>query len=102
MALPARRLHVARGQNRLLPRQRAAVSFLDRGRGALPAVAHHTAELIERMRNRRMASKWLGADIGQTRFFQSDVASGTAIHNSKLRKPDLLDSVVLVEVALQG
>jgi hypothetical protein len=49
-----------------------------------------------------MPPKWLGADIAHTRFFQSDVASGTAIHNSELRKPDLLDAVMLIEVALQS
>lgn len=101
MALPAGRLDVPRRQDRLLPRQRAAVGFLDGGRRALPTVTHDAAELVERVRNNRMLAKRLGTDIGKTRFFQSDVASGAAIDDSELRQPDLLDSVVVVEVALQ-
>ena len=102
MTLPARRLDVPRRQDRLLPRQRAAVGFLDGGRRALPAVTHHAAKLVERVRHYRMPPKRLGADIGETGFFQPDVAGGAAIHDSELRQPDLLDSVVVAEVALQG
>ena len=94
MALSARRLDIACRQNRLLPRQRAAVGFFDGGRWALPAVAHHAAELVKRVRNHRMLAERLRADIGQTGFFQSDVAGGAAIHDSELRQPDLLDAVV--------
>ena len=101
MALPAGRLDVACRQDRLLPRQRAAVGFLDGGRRALPTMTHDAAELVERVRNNRMLAERLGADIGKTRFFQSDVAGGAAIDDSELRQPDLLDSVVVVEVALQ-
>ncbi len=67
--------------------------------GPLPTVTHHAAELVERVRNYRMQTERLGADIGQTRLFQSDVAGGAAIHDPKLRKPYLLDA--LVKVALQ-
>jgi hypothetical protein len=64
-------------------------------------MTHHATELVERMRDYRMLAKRLGADIGKTRFFQSNVAGGAAIDDSELRKPDLLDSVVIVKVALQ-
>ncbi len=99
MALPARRLDIARRQNWLLPGQRAAVRFFDGGRRALPAMTHHTAELVRGVRNHRVPAEWLGADIGQTGFFQSHMAGGAAIDDSQLRKPDLLDSVM--KVALQ-
>ena len=102
MALPAGRLDVACRQDGLLPGQRTAVRFLDGGRGALPTVAHHAAKLVKRVRDYRMPAERLGADIGKTGFFQSDVAGGAAIDDSELRKPDLLDAVVFVEVALQG
>ena len=46
-----------------------------------------------------MLAEWLCGDIGKTRFPQSHVASGAAIDDSELRKPDLLNPVV--EVALQ-
>ena len=101
MALSAGRLDVPCRQDRLLPGQRAAVGFLNGGRRALPTVTHHAAELVKRVRDYRMLAERLGADIGKTRFFQSDVASGAAIDDSELRQPDLLDSVVVVEVALQ-
>ena len=102
MALPARRLDVACRQDRLLPGQRAAVRFLDGGRGALPTVAHHATELVKGMRNYRMAAERLGnVGIGQARFFRSDVAGGAAIDDSELRKPDLLGVVVFVKVPLQ-
>src|SRR5208282_911454 len=99
MALSAGRLDVACRQDRLLPGQRAEMGFLARGRWTLPAVAHHAAELVKRVRDYRMLAERLCADVGQTRFLQSGVASGAAIDDSELRKPDLLDSVV--EVALQ-
>src|SRR5208282_4649406 len=99
MALSAGGLHVACRQNRLLPSQRTAVGFLDRGRRALPTVAHHAAELVKRVRNYRMLPERLHADIGQARFVQSDVACGAAIYDSELGKPDLLEPVM--EVALQ-
>ena len=101
MALPAGRLDIACRQDRLLPGQRTAVGFLDGSRRALPTVTHDAAELVERVRNNRMLAKQQGADIGKTRFLQSNVAGGAAIDDSELRKPDLLDSVVVVEVALQ-
>ena len=99
MALPARRLNKARRQSRLLPRKRAAVSFFHGSRSALPAVTHHAAKLVGRVRDHRMAAEWLCADIGETRFFQSHMARGAAIDDSDLRKPYLLDAVV--EVTLQ-
>src|SRR5271157_5346324 len=101
MALPAGRLDIPRRQDRLLPGQRAAMGFLDDGRRALPTVTHHAAELVKRVRDYRMPAKRLCADIGKTGFLQSDVAGGAAIHDSELRKPDLLDSLVFVEVTLQ-
>ena len=79
----------------------AAVRFFDGGRRALPTVTHHAAVLVERVRNHRMLAKRLRTDIGQTRFFQSGVASGAAIDDSDLRQPDLLDPIVIVKVALQ-
>src|ERR1039458_6000222 len=102
MALAARRLDIACRQDWLLPGERAAVGFLDGGRRSLPAVTHHAAELVERVRDYRMLTERLGADVGKTGFFQSNVAGGTAIHDSELRKPDLLDSIVFVKVALQA
>ena len=102
MALSARRLDISCGQDRLLPGERAAVGFLDCGRGALSAVTHHTAELVERMRDHRMATERLSADIFKAGFFQSDVAGGAAIYDSELRQPDLLDPIVFAKVALQG
>jgi len=75
--------------------------LLDGGRGALPAVTHHAAELVERVRDYRMPAEGLGkVGIGQARFFQSGVTGGAAVYDSKPGKPDLLDSVV--EMALQG
>jgi hypothetical protein len=65
MALSAGRLDVARRQDRLLPCQRAAVGFLDRGCRALPAVTHHAAELIERVWDYRDVANGCDADIGQ-------------------------------------
>ncbi len=101
MALPAGRLDVACRQDGLLPSQRAAVGFLDGGRRTLPTVTHHAAKLVKRVRDYRMAAEGLCADIGKTRFFQSNVAGGAAIDDSELRQPDLLDAVVFVKVALQ-
>src|SRR5208282_3095374 len=101
MALPAGRLYVPCRQDRLLPGLRAAVGLLDGGRRALPAVTHHAAELVKRVRDYRMPAERLRkVGIGQARFFQSGVAGGAAIYDSELRNPDLLDSVV--EVALQS
>ena len=99
MTLSAGRLDVACRQDRLLPGQRAAVGFFDGGRRALSTVTHHAAELVKRVRDYRMHAERLGADIGETGLFQSNVAGGTAIYDSELRQPDLLDAVV--EVALQ-
>lgn len=101
MALPAGGLNIPRRQDRLLPRRRAAMRLLDGGRGALPTVTHHAAELVKRVRDYRMLAKRLCADVGKTGFFQSGVAGGAAIDDSEGRKPDLLNPVVLVEVALQ-
>ena|SRR5208282_22294 len=98
MALSAGSLDVPRRQDRLLPGERAAVGFLDGGCRALPTVTHHATELVKRVRDDRMQAERLCTDIGKTGFFQSDVAGGAAIDYSELRKPDLLDSVVLVEV----
>src|ERR1019366_1145421 len=102
MALSARGLDIARRKNGLLPGQRAAVGLLDCGRRALPAVTHRATELVERVRDYRMATEGLSADIGKTGFFQSDVAGGATIDHSELREPDLLGPVVLTELALQG
>ena len=98
MALPARRLDILCRKNWLFPRQRAAVRLLDGGRCALSTVTHDATKLVRGVRDYRVGTKRLGADIGETGFFQSDMASSAAIDNSELRKPDLLDSVV--EVAL--
>ncbi len=73
--------------------------FLDGGCCALSTVTHDATKLVRSVRDYRVGTKRLGADIGETGFFQSDVASGAAIDDSELRKPDLLDSVV--EVAPQ-
>ena len=101
MTLSARRLDVARRQDGLLPRQRAAVGFLNSSCRTLSAMTHDATELVERVRYCRMLAEWLRADIGQGRFFQAGVAGGAAIHDSELRQPDLLDSVMVVKVALQ-
>src|SRR5208337_3609958 len=101
MALPAGRLDIPRRQDRLLPRQRTAVGFLDRCRRPLPTVTHHAPELVKCVRNCRMPAEWLGADIGKTRLLQPNVAGGASIDDSDLRKPYLLDPVVLVKPALQ-
>src|SRR5208282_154500 len=101
MALSAGRLNIPRRQDRLLPSQCAAVRFLDSGRRTLTTVTHHATELVKRVRDDRMPAERLYADIGKTGFFQPDVAGGAAIHDSELRKPDLLDPVVLVKVAQQ-
>src|SRR5712692_9444602 len=100
MALSTGRFNVARGQNRLLPRQRAAVGLLDYCRGALSAVAHHAAKLINGVRDHGMTAEGLGADVHETRFLQSNMARRAAIHHSELRKPDLLNAVL--EMALQS
>src|ERR1035441_6238170 len=69
MALPAGRLYVPCRQSRLLPGLRAAVSLLNGGRGALPAMTHHAAELVERVWDYRMPAEGLGkVGIGQARF----------------------------------
>ena len=91
MALPAGRLHIPRRQNWLLPCQRAAVRFFDSGCCALSAVTHGAAELIGCVRDYRMLSERLRADIGKTGFFQSNVAGRAAIDGSELWKPYLLD-----------
>jgi hypothetical protein len=62
-------------------------------------MTHHATELVQRMRDYWMRPKWLGADIGKTGFFQSDVTGGAAIDDSELRKPYLLQPTV--EVAPQ-
>ena len=77
------------------------MGFLDGGRRTLSTVTHHAAELVKRVRDYRMPAERLCADIGKTGFFQSDVAGGAAIYDSQLRKPDLLDPVVVLEMALQ-
>ena len=60
------------------------------------AMAHGAAELVPCcVRDYRMPAERLCADIGKTGFFQSDVASGAAIYDSELRKPDLLDPAVV-------
>ena|ERR1035441_80493 len=101
MALPAGRLDVPCRQDRLLPGLSAAMGFLDGGSRALPPMTHHATELVSCVRDYRMPAERLCADIGKTSFFQSDVAGGTAIDDSEPRQPDLLDPVVVVEVALQ-
>src|SRR5208337_134012 len=94
MALSARRLRVTRGQNGLFPRQRAAVSFFDSGRRALPAMANHAAELLRPVRDRGMPAKRLGGDIRQARFFQTNVAGRATVYDSKLGKPYLLNAAL--------
>ncbi len=100
MALSARGLDVASGKQRLFPGQRAAVGFFDGSRNSLAAVAHHAAELVDVMGNNGMFAEWLHADVGQTGFFQSDVASGAAVHDTEFRMPYLLDAPL--KMALQG
>ena len=102
MALAARRLDIPCRQDGLLPGERAAVGFLDRGRGALAAMAHYATELVQCVRDYWMAAEGLSANIFEAGFFQSDVAGGTSIHDSELRQPDLLDAIVFAKVALQG
>src|SRR5208283_4561740 len=101
MALSAGRLDIPCRQDRLLPCQRTPVGFFDSGRRALPTVTHHAAVLIQRMWNRRVLAERLRADVRKARFLQSDVAAGAAINDSKLRQPDLLDSIVVVEAAFE-
>src|SRR5208283_1867247 len=86
---------------RLLPCSRAAVGFLDRGGGTLPTMTHYAAVLVQRVWNDRMPAERLCADIGKSCFLQSNVAAGAAIHDSELRQPDLLDSIVVVETAFE-
>src|ERR1035441_3842451 len=95
MALPAGRLYVPCRQSRLLPGLRAAVSLLNGGRGSLPEVTHHAADLLEHWWDYRMSAEALGkVGIGQARFFQSGVAGSAAVYDSELRNPYLLDAVV--------
>jgi len=75
------------------------VCLFDRGRRALPTVAHHAAKLVEGMRDYRMPTERLRADVGEAGLFQPDVASRAAIDRSELGQPDLLDAAV--KVALQ-
>src|ERR1035438_3223691 len=102
MTLPARRLNISRRQDRLLPRQGTAMGFFDSGCLALPTVTHHATILVQRVRDRRMHPERLRADVRQAGFFQSHVAGSAAIDDSKLRKPDLLEAIVLAEMTLQG
>src|SRR5208282_2980066 len=100
MALSAGRFHVTRGQDGLLPRQRAAVSFFDRSRRSLSAMANHAAELVQAVRNHGVSAKGLGCDIRQAGFLQPDMAGRAAVYDAKLGKPDLLKAAL--EMALQG
>jgi hypothetical protein len=77
------------------------MGFLDRGRGTLPPVTHHAAILVKRVRDYRMLAKRLAADIGEAGFFQTGVATGAAVYDSQLRKPYLLDAIVIVKTALE-
>jgi hypothetical protein len=47
-------------------------------------MAHYAAELIERVRYRRMLTKRLYADVHQSGFFLSDVTGGAAIDYSEI------------------
>src|ERR1700686_336427 len=99
MAFAAGRLDVFRGQNRLLPCQRAVVRLGNRSGRALSAMANRASELIELVRNRRMRAEGLIRNIRETGFFQPDVATGAAVYDSEFGQPDLLDPAV--KVALQ-
>src|SRR5450432_2241782 len=68
------------------------MSVLDGSRGALPAVAHHAAELGQPVRDRRMRAIWLDAHIHQRCFLRCHVASHATIDYTQFRYPYLLDA----------
>src|SRR5215469_195118 len=90
MTLAAGRCDVLGRQNRLLPRQRAVVRFLERGGCALAAMAHHASELVDRVRNDGMFAKGLSADIRQAGFLLRNVTGRAAIDDTEFRQPHLL------------
>src|SRR5579864_29246 len=100
MALSARGFNVARRQNGLLPRQRAAVCLFYGRCRALATMANDTTHLFGAMRNHRMPAEWLSTDVDQTGFFLADVTRSAPINHAQLRKPYLLDAAL--EVALQS
>src|SRR6516225_5654048 len=92
MTLSAPRLQILRRKDRLLPRQRAAVRFFNRSRGALPAMANNATELLGFMRNRRMITIRLNGDISEARFLERAVTRGATVDDAHLRQPDLLNA----------
>ena len=94
VALPAAGIQVIRGQQRLLPRQGAAVSLADRSRRSLAAVTGHTTELRQGVWNRRMRPERLLLNVAQAGLLQSDVTGGAAVHHALIGQPDLLDAVL--------
>src|SRR5438045_5912438 len=92
MALSAGRLDVLGRQNRLFPCEPAAMRFRHRRRSALATMARRASKLIQLVRNRRMSPVGLAGHVTQARFFQSNVATGTAVHYAKIREPDLLNA----------
>ncbi len=92
MALSAGRLDVLGRKNRLFPCERAAMRLRNRRRSALATMARCASKLVQLVRDRRMPAIGLGRDIAQAGFFQSNMATGTAIHYAKIGEPDLLDT----------
>ena len=91
MALSAGRLYVLGRKNRLFPCERAAMGLCHRGSCALAAMARCASKLIQLVRNRRMRAIGLRGNITQAGFFQSNVATGTAVDHAQFREPDLLN-----------
>jgi hypothetical protein len=100
MALSAGRLHVPCRQDRLLPGQGAAWASSTVVAGLAPGDTSrsHTGQACAGLPD---ACGTAGADIGEAGFFQTGVASGAAVDDSQLRKPYLLDAIVIVKVALE-
>src|SRR3954468_12593012 len=102
MALSAGRLDVFGRENRLFPGERAAMCLGDRRRSPLAAMARRASKLIQLVRNRRMSPIGLAGHITQADFFESNVATGTAVDHAQLREPDLLNSTGKVTLQRVG
>jgi hypothetical protein len=99
VALSARSFYVPRGQDWLLPRQGAAMSFLNGCGRALSAMAGYASKLIQLMGNYGMPTEGLRTHIRQAGFLQSDMTGRATVYHAEIRQPDLLNSAL--QMALQ-
>src|SRR5690348_8142015 len=102
MALPAGGLCKLGRQDWLLPCQRAVVCFRDSGGWTLPAMAHDATKLFRIVRYDGMSAEWLRFNVGKGDFLLCHMTSVTAIHDSNIRQPNLLNAGLKMPLQSHG